>query len=82
MNTFGNIFRLSTFGESHGEAIGGVIDGMPAGIDIDIEFISGCGAVNAELQGSGDINLKGHVQRFDMHKRGSGDINTSALRIN
>ena len=39
MNTFGNIFRLTTFGESHGEAIGGVIDGMPAGIDIDMEFI-------------------------------------------
>ena len=39
MNTFGNIFRLTTFGESHGEAIGGVVDGMPAGIDIDVEFI-------------------------------------------
>ena len=39
MNTFGQIFRLTTFGESHGEAIGGVIDGMPAGIDIDIDFI-------------------------------------------
>ena len=39
MNTFGNIFRLTTFGESHGEAIGGVIDGMPAGIDIDLDFI-------------------------------------------
>ena len=39
MNTFGNIFRLTTFGESHGEAVGGVIDGMPAGIDIDLEFI-------------------------------------------
>ena len=39
MNTFGNIFRLTTFGESHGEAIGGVIDGMPAGIPIDLEFI-------------------------------------------
>ncbi|MBR4192572.1 MAG: chorismate synthase [Prevotella sp.] len=39
MNTFGHIFRLTTFGESHGEAIGGVIDGMPAGIDIDMEFI-------------------------------------------
>ncbi len=35
MNTFGNIFRLTSFGESHGAAIGGVIDGMPAGIDID-----------------------------------------------
>ena len=39
MNTFGNIFRLTTFGESHGEAIGGVIDGIPAGIDIDVDFI-------------------------------------------
>lgn len=39
MNTFGNLFRLTTFGESHGEAIGGVVDGMPAGIDIDIDFI-------------------------------------------
>ena len=38
-NTFGNIFTLTTFGESHGEAVGGVIDGMPAGIDIDVEFI-------------------------------------------
>ena len=39
MNTFGQIFRLTTFGESHGEAIGGVVDGMPAGIDIDTDFI-------------------------------------------
>ena len=39
MNTTGRIFRLTTFGESHGEAIGGVVDGMPAGIDIDLEFI-------------------------------------------
>jgi chorismate synthase len=38
-NTFGNLFRLTTFGESHGEAIGGVVDGMPAGIDIDVDFI-------------------------------------------
>ena len=39
MNTFGQLFRLTTFGESHGEAIGGVVDGMPAGIPIDITFI-------------------------------------------
>ena len=39
MNSFGNIFRLTTFGESHGEAIGGVVDGMPAGVDIDVDFI-------------------------------------------
>lgn len=38
-NTFGKIFTLTTFGESHGEAIGGVVDGMPAGIIIDMDFI-------------------------------------------
>lgn len=38
-NTFGHIFTLTTFGESHGEAVGGVVDGMPAGIDIDLDFI-------------------------------------------
>lgn len=38
-NTFGNIFRLTTFGESHGAGIGGVIDGFPAGIELDMEFI-------------------------------------------
>jgi len=39
MNTFGSLFRLTTFGESHGAAIGGVIDGMPAGIEVDMAFI-------------------------------------------
>lgn len=39
MNTFGQIFRLTTFGESHGEAIGGVVDGMPAGVEIDVDYI-------------------------------------------
>lgn len=39
MNTLGTLFRLTTFGESHGEAIGGVVDGMPPGIDIDMAFI-------------------------------------------
>lgn len=40
-NTFGNIFTLTTFGESHGTGIGGVIDGFPAGIEIDFDFIQG-----------------------------------------
>ncbi|MDE6704079.1 MAG: chorismate synthase [Muribaculaceae bacterium] len=39
MNTFGNIYRLTSFGESHGAAIGGVIDGVPAGIEIDLAEI-------------------------------------------
>ncbi|MDE6487466.1 MAG: chorismate synthase [Muribaculaceae bacterium] len=43
MNTFGHLLRLTSFGESHGPAIGGVLDGMPAGLRIDLD------AVQAEL---------------------------------
>ena len=39
MNTFGHIFRLATFGESHGTAIGGVIDGCPSQLKLDFDFI-------------------------------------------
>jgi chorismate synthase len=42
-NTFGQVFRLTTFGESHGAAIGGVIDGCPAGLELDLA------AIQAEL---------------------------------
>lgn len=38
-NSFGKIFTLTSFGESHGEAIGGIIDGCPAGLEIDLNFI-------------------------------------------
>ena len=38
-NSFGNILRLTSFGESHGKGIGGVIDGFPAGIFIDPDFV-------------------------------------------
>lgn len=38
-NSFGNLLRLTSFGESHGKGIGGVIDGFPAGITIDMDFI-------------------------------------------
>ena len=38
-NAFGSIFKLTTFGESHGTAIGGVIDGCPAGITLDFDVI-------------------------------------------
>lgn len=38
-NTFGTIFRLTSFGESHGKAVGGIIDGCPAGITLDEDFI-------------------------------------------
>ncbi|THF47868.1 chorismate synthase [Flavobacterium supellecticarium] len=38
-NTYGTLFRITTFGESHGEALGGIIDGCPAGIALDFEAI-------------------------------------------
>ncbi len=43
-NTFGTVFKLTTFGESHGPAIGGIIDGCPAGLQLDLE------AVQQEMQ--------------------------------
>jgi chorismate synthase len=38
-NSYGTLFRLTTFGESHGDALGGIIDGCPSGISIDFEAI-------------------------------------------
>lgn len=38
-NTYGKVFRITTFGESHGRAIGVTLDGCPAGLAIDLEFI-------------------------------------------
>lgn len=38
-NSYGTLFRITTFGESHGEALGGIIDGCPPGITIDLEAI-------------------------------------------
>ncbi|MDD2326991.1 MAG: chorismate synthase [bacterium] len=39
MNSFGTLFRLTSFGESHGAAVGGVIDGCPPGLEVDMDFI-------------------------------------------
>jgi chorismate synthase len=39
-NSYGNLFKITTFGESHGEALGGIIDGCPAGIILDFEAIN------------------------------------------
>ncbi len=39
MNTYGKLFRISTFGESHGKGVGVVVDGCPAGLRLDIDFI-------------------------------------------
>ena len=39
MNTFGERFRLTDFGETHGSCIGGVVDGCPAGLALDVDFV-------------------------------------------
>lgn len=49
--------------------------------DIDADFKEGCGAVECELRGSGDISLKGSVRQFDSHKSGSGDIHIDRLIV-
>jgi len=49
--------------------------------DINARFAKGCRTLNCELQGSGDINLSGQVERFKTQKRGSGDIDTEELTI-
>ena len=42
MNTLGQLLTLTTFGESHGPAIGGVLDGFPSGITVDFDFVRQC----------------------------------------
>jgi hypothetical protein len=49
--------------------------------DINADFKEGCGAVECELRGSGDISLKGKVQKFSQHKSGSGDIDINRLTV-
>lgn len=61
-NTFGTLFRLTTFGESHGSAIGGIIDGCPAGLSIDFEFIQN----DLNRRKPGQSNLV--TQRFESDK--------------
>ncbi len=53
MNTYGTLFTLTSFGESHGAAIGGVVDGMPAGITVDMDFIRG--EMLRRLPGQSDV---------------------------
>ena len=41
-SSIGNLFKLTTFGESHGTAIGGIIDGCPSGLQLDFDDIQAC----------------------------------------
>ncbi len=52
-NKFGNLFTLTTFGESHGEAIGGIIDGCPAGLSLDTDAVQA--ELNRRRPGQSDI---------------------------
>ncbi len=49
--------------------------------DIDAEFSKGCGSVECELRGSGDINLKGEVHHLTKQKSGSGDVDVANLTV-
>lgn len=61
-NGIGSIFRVTTFGESHGTAVGGVIEGMPAGITIDLEAVQG------------ELNRRKPGQSAIVTARGEGDV--------
>lgn len=60
-NTFGHIFRLTSFGESHGAAIGGVIDACPAGLSVDMDFIQ----AQLDRRRPGSTSLGTHRQEAD-----------------
>ena len=49
--------------------------------DVNVEFAKGCGSVDAQLMGSGDIDLRGTVQSMNKYKSGSGDIDTDNLKV-
>ena len=49
--------------------------------DLDAHFEEGCGRVESELRGSGEIKLSGHVRQFNTQKSGSGDIDTDRLKV-
>ncbi|HOI31317.1 MAG: chorismate synthase [Bacteroidales bacterium] len=67
-NSFGELFRLTTFGESHGAAIGGVIDGCPPGLKLDLS------AIQAELdrRKPGQSNLTSLRKESDIFEILSG----------
>lgn len=64
MNTFGDIFTFTSFGESHGRAIGGVLDGVPAGLHIDLNLIR-----KELLRRKGLSPFKGESERVSVSER-------------
>jgi len=70
-NSFGTLFKLSTFGESHGNAIGGTIEGCPAGLKIDLHFIQS----ELDRRKPGQSNLSSARKESDKVKLLSGVFN-------
>ena len=65
-NKFGNLFQLTSFGESHGPAIGGVIDGCPSGIVLD-GFVDPQFIERRRITRN-SIRYRGHTKRFRSQK--------------
>jgi len=55
-NSFGTLFRITTYGESHGEALGVIVDGFPANVEIDLDFIQS--EMNRRRPGSTNLGTK------------------------
>ena len=76
MNSFGEKWSFTSFGESHGAAIGGVLDGVPAGLRIDLEMIQKELLRRKGVSGLGDERISGLE---DERMRGLGDERMSGL---
>ena len=70
-NSFGKIFKLTTFGESHGSCIGGIIEGCPAGFKIDFKFKKQIGHKNTCVYIGSFFEGKGIEQIFRLAKKNS-----------
>ena len=60
-NSFGDLFTLTTFGESHGDALGAVIDGIPAGLNVNLEY-EGLD-LGISFRGVGDVQRVNSIRR-------------------
>ena len=74
-NTFGKIFKLTTFGESHGEAIGGIIDGCPPNVDINLDVVQ----QKLQKRRPGQSNITTQRNEFDRVSFLSGLFNNKTL---
>ena len=63
-NSIGNIFALTTFGESHGPALGGIIDGCPAGLKINLKVVND--DLNRRRPGQSEIVSQRNIRRLSL----------------